>query len=79
MKVLKFGGTSVGTAGNIRKVKDIVSAQTDDLLIVVSALGGITDKILLTAKTAATGSGDFHPMLTEIRERHADGHQGTLS
>ena len=53
MKVLKFGGTSVGSAENIRKVKEIVKSQTDDVIVVVSALGGITDKILAAARNAS--------------------------
>ncbi|MFV0593049.1 MAG: bifunctional aspartate kinase/homoserine dehydrogenase I [Draconibacterium sp.] len=72
MKVLKFGGTSVGSASNIKKVKDIVLSQNDDVIVVVSALGGITDKILTAANNAATGTTDFHTELTEIRERHRD-------
>lgn len=70
MKVLKFGGTSIGTAGNIRKVKEILSRESGDVLVVVSALGGVTDQILLTARMAASGKRDFHPALGEIRERH---------
>ncbi len=70
MKVLKFGGTSVGSAANIKRVKDIVLNQKDDVIVVVSALGGITDKILTAARRAATGTGDFHTELTEIRKKH---------
>lgn len=70
MKVLKFGGTSVASATNIRKVKDIVLKQTDDTIVVVSALGGVTDLIFNAARIAASGTGDFHPVLTEIKSRH---------
>lgn len=55
MKVLKFGGTSVGSAENIRRVKEIVESQEGDVIVVVSALGGITDKILNAAKMAVLG------------------------
>jgi len=72
MKVLKFGGTSVGSAANIKQVKDIVLGQNDDVIVVVSALGGITDKIVTAARNAATGAGDFHTELTEIRKKHDD-------
>jgi aspartokinase/homoserine dehydrogenase 1 len=72
MKVLKFGGTSVGNAGNIRKVKAIVETQNDNVIVVVSALGGITDKILNAARTAASGSGNYHEILTEIKKRHEE-------
>ena len=70
MKVLKFGGTSVGSAENIQKVKDILMGQDDDVIVVVSALGGITDKILSAAKMAAIGTGYFQAELTEINTRH---------
>jgi aspartokinase/homoserine dehydrogenase 1 len=70
MKVLKFGGTSVGSAENIKLVKEIVQSQNDDVIVVVSALGGITDKILTAARNAASGTGDFHTELTEIRKKH---------
>ncbi len=72
MKVLKFGGTSVGTAENIRKVKSIVDGQNCDVIVVVSALGGITDKILNAARNASVGAGDFHKELAEIKTRHED-------
>ena len=70
MKVLKFGGTSVGSAENIQRVKEILEGQTDDVIVVVSALGGITDKILSAAKMAAIGTGYFQAELTEIKTRH---------
>lgn len=72
MKVLKFGGTSVGSAENIRRVNNILMGEHDDLIVVVSALGGITDKILSAAKMAAIGTGYFQAELTEITTRHID-------
>jgi aspartokinase/homoserine dehydrogenase 1 len=72
MKVLKFGGTSVGSAENIRKVKSIIESQKGDVIIVVSALGGITDKILAAARNASKGAGDFHADLKEIKTRHQE-------
>lgn len=72
MKVLKFGGTSVGSAANIRKVKEIVKSQSDDVVVVVSALGGITDKILNAAQMAILGTTYFNTEITGIRERHEE-------
>lgn len=72
MKVLKFGGTSVGSAANIEKVKKIVQSQDSDVIVVVSALGGVTDKILTAARNASTGTVDFHTELTEIKKKHDD-------
>ncbi|MBT3385714.1 MAG: bifunctional aspartate kinase/homoserine dehydrogenase I [Prolixibacteraceae bacterium] len=71
MKVLKFGGTSVGSAENIKRISEIVKNQNDDVIVVVSALGGITDKILNAAQLASTGAGDFHSGLKEIKEIHS--------
>lgn len=72
MKVLKFGGTSVGTAENIKRVKEIVQKQDDSVIVVVSALGGITDKILNAARLASAGTGNFHTELTEIKNIHSE-------
>ena len=66
MKVVKFGGTSVGSAANIRKVRDIVLSQKEDAVVVVSAVNGITDLILNAAQTASAGSEDFKHMLAEF-------------
>ena len=55
MKVLKFGGTSVGSVDSILSVKKIVEAIEEPVIVVVSALGGITDKLLKTASMAANG------------------------
>ena len=49
MKVLKFGGTSVGSVNSILSVKKIVEAIEEPVIVVVSALGGITDKLLATS------------------------------
>ncbi|NOY97419.1 MAG: bifunctional aspartate kinase/homoserine dehydrogenase I [Chlorobi bacterium] len=70
MKVLKFGGTSVGSAENIKRVRDIVLGQKDDVIVVISALGGVTDKILNAARVASIGTGYFHSELTAVREKH---------
>lgn len=57
MQVLKFGGTSVANADNINKVVAIVkeSAKKDKTVVVVSALGGITDLLLSAVAMAADG------------------------
>ncbi len=70
MKVLKFGGTSVGSVENLRKVKEIVVHQNEDVLVVVSALGGVTDKILSMARTAATMKTFDTAAMLEIETRH---------
>ena len=53
MKVMKFGGTSVGSVNSILSVKRIVEAVDEPVIVVVSALGGITDKLINTSRMAA--------------------------
>jgi aspartokinase/homoserine dehydrogenase 1 len=67
---MKFGGTSVGSAENILKVKAIVEAQTEPVIVVVSALCGITDQLLLIAKLALNGDMSYENELLSIMERH---------
>ena len=72
MKVLKFGGTSVGTAENLLNVKRIVESVDDNVIVVVSALGGITDKLIETSRLAAAGDIAYEKSMTEIITRHWD-------
>lgn len=72
MKVLKFGGTSVGSVKSLKNVKQIVESCQEPVIVVVSALGGITDKLLETAREAASGSLDYQDNLREIIARHHD-------
>ena len=67
---MKFGGTSVGTAKNLLNVKRIVEANTDSVIVVVSALGGLTDKLIETARLAEAGDVLFEKNMTEIVDRH---------
>lgn len=70
MKVLKFGGTSVGTAESLRHVKMIVESCDEQVIVVVSALGGITDKLINTAQLAAKGDITYLESYAHIVERH---------
>lgn len=74
MQVLKFGGTSVANAENITKVVAIVkqSIQKDKTVLVVSALGGVTDMLLNAAALAADGDEGYKEKLTVIEQRHLD-------
>jgi len=69
MKVLKFGGSSVGSAEGLSQVKKVVGACTEDAIVVVSALGGITDQLLQTARTAAAGDDGYAASLAEMVAR----------
>ncbi|PNE28796.1 bifunctional aspartate kinase/homoserine dehydrogenase I [Tannerella sp. oral taxon 808] len=70
MKVLKFGGTSVGSVKGLANVKRIVESAEEDLIVVVSALGGITDRLLLTARLASEGNEAYLTEYAEIVRRH---------
>ena len=70
MKVLKFGGTSVGTAASILTVQKIVEAINEPVVVVISALGGITDKLLHTSNIASKGDPSYRDELDEIISRH---------
>ena len=70
MKVLKFGGSSVGSTDSILNVKRIVEAQAEPVIVVVSALGGITDKLLQTSQLALSGDVSYLTAYAEIAQRH---------
>lgn len=70
MKVLKFGGTSVGTVESLRNVKKIVESIDEQAIVVVSALGGLTDKLISTARAAASGDDSYILSFNEIFQRH---------
>lgn len=72
MQVLKFGGSSVKNAENINRVIAIVSEKVKkgQTIVVVSALGGITDILLLCSKLAAEGNETYKGKLLESEQRH---------
>ena len=72
MKVMKFGGTSVGSVDSILSVKRIVEAQQEPVVVVVSALGGITDQLIRTGKMAVDGDPLYQKSFWEIAQRHED-------
>jgi bifunctional aspartokinase / homoserine dehydrogenase 1 len=72
MKVMKFGGTSVGSVNSILNVKKIVEASEEPVIVVVSALGGITDQLINTSKVAAAGDASYEKDFREIVLRHVN-------
>lgn len=70
MKVLKFGGTSVGSIESLSSVKNIVEGCKEPVIVVVSAFGGITDQLINTAKLAAQGDKNHLECYARIVERH---------
>lgn len=72
MKVLKFGGTSVGSVESILSLKKIVEreAKSQSVIVVVSALGGITDKLIATAQMALKGEERWKDEFEAMVDRH---------
>lgn len=70
MRVLKFGGTSVGKPESLTNVKKIVEAATEPIVVIVSALGGITDMLIGCARAAAGADDSYLDILTAIKDRH---------
>ncbi len=70
MKVLKFGGTSVGSVESILCLKKIVESEQQQVVVVVSALGGVTDKLIETSRLAVKGDDDYINEFEAIVERH---------
>lgn len=70
MKVLKFGGTSVGTADSLRNVRSIVEAIREPAVVVVSALGGLTDRLISTAGSASQGDPEYVGSFEAMAARH---------
>ena len=69
---MKFGGTSVGSVDSILKVKQIVEAEKEPVIVVVSALGGITDQLIRTAAMATQGNIAYESEFDCMVRRHED-------
>ena len=78
MKVMKFGGTSVGSVNSILSVKKIVESAGEPVIVVVSALGGITDQLISTSRMAAMGDAAYEGAYREIVRRHEEMVQGVI-
>jgi aspartokinase/homoserine dehydrogenase 1 len=74
MKVLKFGGSSVANAKNIRQAGKIITGNdpAQKQLVVVSALGGITDQLISIGVLASGGDESYKQVLETIENRHLD-------
>ena len=72
MKVLKFGGTSVGSVKSILSLKRIVEAESkrQPVIVVVSALSGITDKLITTSRLALNGDERYKAEFEAMVDRH---------
>ncbi len=72
MKVLKFGGTSVGSPDRIRGVKKIIESQNSPCVIVVSAIQGITDELKHVSELASAGNDEYIFFLEKIIHKHSE-------
>lgn len=71
-KILKFGGSSVGTPERIRSVIEIIKQAYDHserIAVVVSAFGGVTDQLISLGRMAANGKDEYHKIVGELIER----------
>lgn len=81
MNVLKFGGTSVGSAENIKKVIEIVksASENDHVVVVVSAVGGITDKLMRASQKAIENDLNYKSDFDKLKQQHVEIMEGLLS
>jgi len=74
MQVLKFGGSSVANATNMNKVVSIVvdAAKKEPIILVVSAMGGVTDSLINTGISAESGDESYKNILKDLEQKHLD-------
>lgn len=74
MKVLKFGGTSVGSVSAIKQVGEIIADQstTDQLTVVVSAFSGVTNRLEELTTEAAAGKESYLEIIAQLEAQHLD-------
>lgn len=74
MQIIKFGGTSVANAENITKIIKITKSKSnnDRVIVIVSALGGVTDMLLTAAHQASSHDENFRNLIEEIEARHLE-------
>jgi aspartokinase/homoserine dehydrogenase 1 len=70
MKVLKFGGTSVGSPERIKGVKKIIESQSSPCVVVVSAFSGITDDLKVISELASARNEEYKILLEKLKIRH---------
>ena len=78
MKVMKFGGTSVGSVESLLNLRDIVNAEAKPVIVVVSAMGGFTNQLLAMCEQAQQRDISCLDTLEEARKRHHDAVDGVV-
>jgi bifunctional aspartokinase / homoserine dehydrogenase 1 len=81
MKVMKFGGSSVADADRMRTVAGLVgeASRAERVVVVLSAMQGITDLLVGAARAAETGSEEYRAALDTLRGRHLEAVRGLLA
>ncbi len=79
MIVSKFGGTSVGSAENIKKVIHIVQQKEEQTVVVVSALGGVTNLLIKASDLALMNASGYEEIVDQIEKRHFEAIEGLLN
>jgi aspartokinase/homoserine dehydrogenase 1 len=72
MKILKFGGSSIGNPDRIQKAKEIINRQHKPVVIIVSAFEGITDRLLKTSKLAKENTLAYTAEFDIIKDKHIE-------
>ena len=73
MKVLKFGGSSVGTPARIRSVIEIIKPYlSEEIAVVFSAFGGVTDELIAISKLALEGNQQYKTKVGQLEKRHLE-------
>ncbi|MEP1304484.1 MAG: bifunctional aspartate kinase/homoserine dehydrogenase I [Balneola sp.] len=70
MKIVKFGGTSVGSAKAIRQVAEIIGSSKEQIVMVTSAVGGVTDQLVKIGNLASHGDEQYKIILEEVITQH---------
>ena len=78
MKVMKFGGTSVGSIESLLNLRDIVNAEPKPVIVVVSAMGGFTNQLLAMCEQAQQHDISCLDILEAARKRHHDAIDGVV-
>lgn len=79
MIVSKFGGTSVGSSENIKKVIQIVQQKDEQTAVVVSALGGVTNLLIKASELALNNESGYEQIVDQIEQRHFETIEGLLN
>lgn len=79
MKVMKFGGTSVGSVHGLLEVKRIIESQQENIIVVVSAFNGVTDALIEISKKAAVGDMSYVSDFEDVVERHKEVVKGIMA